>query len=220
MAKLKIYTFPDEVLSQKALPISKVEARHRRLAEDMLETMYEAPGVGLAANQIGLLERIIVVDTDYDYEDLPEDADPSKLKLPEGAEFLGGGVVMGKNPKVIINPEIILREGKVMSREGCLSVPEYTAEIERAEKIKLQFTNLDGLTETLSAEGLMCFCIQHEMDHLDGKLFIDRLGPLKKQMAKKKLLAARAEREAQGLEGPGADLHDFGSPRGSSKGKK
>lgn len=210
MAKLRIYTFPDTVLSQKALPIARVEKHHRKLADDMLETMYDAPGVGLAANQIGLLERIIVVDTDYDYEDLPEGADPTQIKLPEGAELLGGGVVSGKNPKVIINPEIVLREGKVISREGCLSVPEYTAEIERAQKIKVQYTNLDGLTETLSAEGLLSFCIQHEMDHLEGRLFIDRLSPLKKQMARKKLLAERAEREARGDTGPGSDYFDMG----------
>jgi len=218
MAKLKIYTFPDEVLSQKALPITQIEPRHKRLAEDMLETMYEAPGVGLAANQIGVLERIVVVDTDYEYEELEPGA--PLPKLPEGAEFLGGGVIFAKNPRVLINPEIIQREGKIMSREGCLSVPEYTAEIERAEKITVQYLNLDGQSETLKVDGLGSYCIQHELDHLDGKLFIDRLGPLKKQMAKKKLLAARAEREARGLEGPGDDFHDFGSPKGRSKDRK
>ena len=182
MAKLKIYTFPDLVLSQKASPIAKVDAAYRKLADDMLETMYDAPGVGLAANQVGLLERIIVVDTDYDYEELEEGATP-----PEGAELLGGGIVTGKNPRVIINPEIILREGKVMSREGCLSVPEYSAEIERAEKIKVQYLDLDGLTRTLSAEGLLSFCIQHEMDHLQGKVFVEYLSQLKQTRVRARL---------------------------------
>ncbi len=209
MAKLKIYTFPDAVLSQKALPISRIEARHRKLAEDMLETMYDAPGVGLAANQVGLLERIIVVDTDYEYLELEAGEKP-----PEGAEVMGGGVITGKNPRVIINPEIIRREGKVQSKEGCLSVPEYTAEIERAKIITVEYLDLDGVTRTLDAEGLFSMCIQHEMDHLEGRLFIDRLSPAKKELAKKRLLGERMAREASGDRGPGSDLFDMGMPKG------
>ncbi len=209
MAKLKIYTFPDAVLSQKAKPIARVEKAYRQLADDMLETMYDAPGIGLAANQVGLLERIVVIDTDFDFEEVAEGID----EMPEGAEVAGGGIITNKNPRIIINPEIIRREGKILFKEGCLSVPEYTAEVERAENIKLQYQDIDGLTQTLDAEGLLSICIQHEMDHLEGKLFIDRLSPLKKQMVKKKLLAERREREAHGDLGPGSDLHDMGGPR-------
>jgi peptide deformylase len=178
MAKLKIYTFPDIVLAKKAEPIARVEKPLHKLADDMLETMYEAPGIGLAANQVGILQRILVLDTDYDIEDAPE-----------------GEVIKNRKPQIIINPEIIAREGSILFEEGCLSVPEYNAEVRRAEKIKLQYQDVDGLTKTLSAEGLLAVAIQHEMDHLDGKLFIDRLSLVKKGLVKKQLLKERAERE-------------------------
>ena len=184
MAKLKIYKYPDIVLTQLALPIARVEKSLHKLADDMLETMYDAPGIGLAANQVGILSRIIVLDTDFDYEE------------PEDEDSLADGIITGKNPRIVINPEIILREGKITWPEGCLSVPEYTADVKRAEKIKLQYQDIDGLTQVLSADGLLAVAIQHEIDHLDGKLFIDRLSPLKKEMVRKKLRAERAEREA------------------------
>jgi len=197
MAKLKIYTFPDKILTQKALPIARVEKSYRKLADDMLETMYDAPGIGLAANQVGILERILVIDVEYDYEELTEE-----LKIPAGAEVFGRSVVTGRKPLIIINPEIIHKEGKTSISEGCLSVPEYTAEVQRYKKITLQYQNIDGLTKTLDAEDLFSVAIQHEMDHLEGKLFIDRLSPLKKEMAQKQLRKERAERE-----------HDLMDPR-------
>lgn len=192
MAKLKIYTFPDPVLAQKALPIAHVDKSFRKLADDMLETMYDAPGIGLAANQVGLLQRIVVVDTDFEMEEIPEGVEP-----PTGAEVVGNSIIVGKNPLVLINPEIIHQEGTVTFEEGCLSVPEYTAEVRRAEKIKLQFKDVDGVGKTLSADGLLAICIQHEMDHLDGKLFIDRLSPVKKEFARKKLKRERMQREEE-----------------------
>lgn len=192
MAKLKIYTFPDVILTHKAVPISRVEKSYFKLADDMLETMYHAPGIGLAANQVGILERILVLDTEYDYEELEEGQEP----LP-GQEVVAGGIITGKKPEIIINPEIIKKEGKITLNEGCLSVPEYNADVVRAEKIKLQYTNIDGLTRTLDAEGLLAVCIQHEMDHLDGKLFIDRLSPLKKEFARKRLRQDRVLREEE-----------------------
>ncbi len=188
MAKLKIYTFPDLVLAQKAKPIARVEKSYFKLADDMLETMYDAPGIGLAANQVGILEKILVVDTEYDYEEFEEG-----MLIPEDAEVIGSSLVSKKKPTIIINPEIILKEGKAMTEEGCLSVPEYTAEVPRFKKIKLQYQDINGLTQTLLAEDLFAIAIQHEMDHLDGKLFIDRLSPLKKEMAQKKLRKDRAE---------------------------
>ncbi len=192
MAKLKIYTFPDVILTHKAVPISRVEKSYFKLADDMLETMYHAPGIGLAANQVGILERILVLDTEYDFEELEEGQE-----LLPGQEVVAGGIITGKKPEIIINPEIIKKEGKITLSEGCLSVPEYNAEVVRAEKIKLQYTNIDGLTRTLDAEGLLAVCIQHEMDHLDGKLFIDRLSPLKKEFARKRLRQDRVLREEE-----------------------
>jgi peptide deformylase len=194
MAKLKIFTFPDLVLAQKASPIARVEKPMYKLADDMLETMYDAPGIGLAANQVGILQRLLVIDTDYDYEELPEGVSP-----PPGVEVFGGGIVKNRKPQIIINPEIIHREGSILFAEGCLSVPEYTAEVKRSEKIKLRYQDIDGLTQELSADGLLAIAIQHEMDHLDGKLFIDRLSALKKELARKKLKKERAEREAEEL---------------------
>ena len=191
MAKLKIFTFPDLVLTKKAAPIPRVEKDLYKFADDMLETMYEAPGIGLAANQVGVLQQLLVLDTEYDYEELPEGVAP-----PEGSEVVGGGIITGRKPKVIINPEVIHREGTIQIAEGCLSVPEYSAEVKRSEKIKIQYQDIDGLTKTMSAEGLLAVCIQHEMDHLDGKLFIDRLSPLKKEMARKRLRKERTERDA------------------------
>ncbi len=179
MAKLKIFSFPDLVLTQLAKPIARVEKSYFKLADDMLETMYEAPGIGLAANQVGILERILVLDTEYDYDE-PEE---------------GPGVITNKKPKIIINPEIIHREGKIQIAEGCLSVPEYSAEIPRSEKIKLQYQDIDGKSHVISLEGLAAVAIQHEMDHLDGKLFIDRLSPMKKELIRKRLRKERIERE-------------------------
>ena len=192
MAKLKIYTFPDMVLTKKSTPIQRVEKTMYKLADNMLETMYDAPGIGLAANQVGILDRIIVIDTDYDFEELPEGAEP-----PKNVEVVAGGIIKNRKPQIIVNPEIIYREGSILFTEGCLSVPEYSAEVKRSEKIKLQYQDLDGLTKTISADGLLAIAIQHEIDHLDGKLFIDRLSPLKKEMARKKLKQERALREAE-----------------------
>lgn len=190
MAILKIYTFPDKILTQKALPITRVEKSYRKLTDNMLETMYHAPGIGLAANQVGILERILVIDVEYDYEDLVEN-----MKIPAGSEVFGNSILSNRKPIIIINPEITHKEGKTAISEGCLSVPEFTAEVQRFKRITLQYQDIDGLTKTLKAEDLFAVAIQHEMDHLDGKLFIDRLSPLKKEMTQKRLRKERAERE-------------------------
>ncbi len=194
MARLKVYTFPDKVLAQKAAPIQRVEKLLHPLAENMLETMYYAPGIGLAANQVGILQRIIVLDTEYDLDELKEG-----VPVPQGAEVVGSNLITNKKPRILINPEIIHREGSITFAEGCLSVPEYSAEVKRSEKLKLQYQDIDGLTRTLSADGLLAVAIQHEIDHLDGKLFIDRLSPLKKEMVKKRLKQERLEQEAKDL---------------------
>jgi peptide deformylase len=189
MARLKIYTFPDQILAQKAAPVERVEARHRKLAEDMLETMYHAPGIGLAANQVGVLERIIVVDTEYESID-EGDLAPGEPP-PPGSEFVNGSYLSNKKPMILINPELVSREGTFEMKEACLSVPDYSSEVKRASKILIRYLDLDGVVRELRAEGLLSVCIQHEMDHLEGTLFIDRLSPLKKEFAKKKLLKAR-----------------------------
>lgn len=190
MARLKIYTFPDAVLAQKAKPIARVDKSYWKTADDMLETMYHAPGIGLAANQVGILERFVVIDTEYDYEELEEGE-----VAPPGAEVVSGGIITNRKPQILFNPEIIHREGKIQMSEGCLSVPEYNAEVQRSEKIQVRYQDVNGLEKILSADGLLAVCVQHELDHLEGKLFIDRLSPLKKEMAQKKLRLERSQRE-------------------------
>lgn len=174
MAKLKIFQFPDKVLLEKAKPIDRVEKTYHKLADDMFETMYSAPGIGLAANQVGVLERIVVIDVDYENKE--------------------DGEIENRKPIILINPKIIHREGSIELCEGCLSVPEYQAEVKRAEKIKVEYQDVDGARKTLSAEGLLAVCVQHELDHLDGKLFIDRLSTAKKSIARKTVIATRKER--------------------------
>ncbi len=190
MARLKIYSFPDAVLAQKAKPIARVDKSYWKTADDMLETMYHAPGIGLAANQVGILERFVVIDTEYDYEELEEGE-----VAPAGAEVVSGGIITNRKPQILFNPEIIHREGKIQMSEGCLSVPEYNAEVQRSEKIQVRYQDVNGLEKILSADGLLAVCVQHELDHLEGKLFIDRLSPLKKEMAQKKLRLERSQRE-------------------------
>ncbi len=189
MAILKIYVFPSAMLAKKAKPIERIEQKHQKLAEDMLETMYDAPGIGLAANQVGILEQMIIIDTHYEIEEFKDDDSFDELENKESEN--NEGIIINKNPMVMINPKIIYKEGHIAISEGCLSVPDYTAEVDRAKKIKVEYTNLDGLTKTLSAEELLSVCIQHEIDHLEGKLFIDRISPLKQEVVKKKLRAGK-----------------------------
>lgn len=174
MALLRIYTFPNSVLASQAKPVTRVDKSLFGLADDMLETMYHAPGVGLAANQVGILQRIIVLDAEAD-----------RLEKPENK--------VNHTPKIMINPELQHREGTVLSPEACLSVPDFSAKIKRAEKIKVRYQDLDGNTHLLCAEGFLSIVIQHEIDHLDGRLFIDRLTSLKKRMVKRALLKEQSK---------------------------
>ncbi len=205
MAKLKIYTFPDQVLAQKAKPIARVEKSYFKIADDMLETMYAAPGVGLAANQVGLLERILVIDVDYEpVEDDDKDS--------EGAEVVGGVTIRHRKPIIVINPEIVHKEGATSIAEGCLSVPEFTAEVKRSKVVTIKYRDIDGVEKLLTGEDFLAVAIQHEMDHLDGKLFIDRLSPLKKEMVRKRL---KQDRELRELE---EQMHGPLPPKKSGKG--
>ena len=161
MAILDIVTYPDERLKTKAKPVTKIDDRIQTLADDMAETMYAAPGVGLAANQVGVLERIVVVDAEY------PDADPNLL--------------------VLINPEILERRGTITWEEGCLSFPEVLEEIERSEWIRVAAHNKEGKAFEMEAQGLPAVVIQHEIDHLEGVTLIDRVSFLKKRMIHRQL---------------------------------
>lgn len=159
MAILNILHFPDERLRTKAKPVTEVTDKHRTLIKNMLETMYDAPGIGLAATQINVHERILVIDISEE-----------------------------KNqPIVLINPETLEKEGDQEFDEGCLSVPGIYETLHRAEKVLVKALNKDGESFEMEAHGLLAVCIQHEMDHLDGKLFVDYLSQLKKQRIRKKL---------------------------------
>ena len=159
MAKLKILEFPDPRLRTKATPVDVVDDELRRLIDDMFETMYDAPGIGLAATQVDVHKRLLVTDVS-----------PDKTE-----------------PYVLINPEIIEKDGVTVTDEGCLSVPGYYEEVERAEHIRVRFLDRDGNEQEMEAEGLLAVCIQHEMDHLEGKLFVDYLSESKRLRIRKKL---------------------------------
>ncbi len=172
MALREVLQFPDPRLKQKAQPLEGVSDEIRRLARDMCDVMYDEPGIGLAAPQVGEAVRLIVVDTGWS----EENAD--------------------KNPLILINPEIVEREGKIMWTEGCLSVPDFQAEVERAAKVTLVARDLDWNEVKITAEELKAVCFQHEIDHLDGILFIDRISKLKRSLyVKKRKKALRREQE-------------------------
>ncbi len=165
MALLDILEFPDERLRKQAKPVPVVDDSIRRLVDDMFETMYEAPGVGLAATQVNVHKRIIVID-------VSEEKD---------------------QPLCLINPEILSRDGVEEREEGCLSVPGIFEKVRRAESIRVRALDREGEPFELEAEGLLAVCIQHEIDHLDGKLFVDYLSPLKRQRIRKKLIKSKRQ---------------------------
>ncbi len=170
MALLPILNFPDPRLRTKAKPVTVVNDAIRTLASDMLETMYAAPGIGLAASQVDKHIQLIVMDLSEDRDD----------------------------PLVFINPKITpLSDETQPYEEGCLSIPEVYEKVDRSAKIKIDALDLQGLPFTLEAEGLLAVCIQHEMDHLDGKLFVDYLSPLKRQRIREKLTKAERLREKE-----------------------
>jgi len=156
----RILTYPDPVLKKKSAPVAIINDKIRELARDMAETMYDAPGVGLAAPQIGVLQRVIVIDVS------PKDEEPNLI--------------------VAINPEIIHASGESYEEEGCLSVPRYGANVRRHASVVVKAVNLEGEEMTWRAEGLLAVAFQHEIDHLDGILFVDHLSPLKKEIFRKK----------------------------------
>ena len=168
MPLLDILTYPNPRLANKSTPVEEVTDEIRQLVSDMLDTMYDADGVGLAAPQVGILKRIIVVDCASRYDEEGNETDE-------------------RDPHALINPVITQKEGKIVWEEGCLSVPEYTDEVERAAKVTLEALDPDGNEIEIEAEGLFSVCLQHEIDHLDGILFVDRLSRLKQSVVKKRL---------------------------------
>lgn len=165
MTKLRILEFPDPRLRKKAAPVERVDDELRQLIDDMFETMYEAPGIGLAATQVDVHKRLLVADVS-----------------PERNE-----------PHVLINPEILEKDGSTVTEEGCLSVPGYYEEVERAEHIKVRYLDRDGNERESEFQGLLAVCVQHEMDHLQGKLFVDYLSEAKRQRIRKRIEKGRRQ---------------------------
>lgn len=159
MALLPILRFPDPRLKKVAAPVSQVDDNLRKLAANMAETMYEAPGIGLAATQVDVHRRLIVIDVSEEKNQL----------------------------RVFVNPELVRCEGSALGEEGCLSVPGIYDKVERAERVTVNYLDLDGKPQTLAADGLLAVCIQHEIDHLNGTVFVDHLSQLKQTRIKNKL---------------------------------
>ena len=170
MAILHICTYPEKVLLEATEPIEKIDKEVEELAEHMAETMYSAPGIGLAANQVGVAKRLLVADI--------------APRRPES------------NLIVLANPEIIAAEGEVIIEEGCLSVPEYQTEVKRYEKITVRGMDLNGEEVEIEAEGLLAVVLQHEIDHLNGLLFIDRISRLKRDLYKRRLRKKLSQQES------------------------
>ena len=168
MTRLTILEYPDPRLRTVAQPVEAVDDELRTLINDMLETMYASKGIGLAATQVNVHRRLLVIDLSDEHD----------------------------QPLVFVNPEIISRQDIVMTQEGCLSVPGIYDDVERAERVRVRALGRDGKQFELDAEGLLAVCVQHEIDHLDGKLFVDYLSELKRQRIRKKLEKERKQRAA------------------------
>lgn len=182
MAIREILEVPDPRLKQVSVPVEKFDDELRTLVEDMFETMYDAPGIGLAAIQVGVPLRVLVIDLQPD----DEDAEPEVCTAHGGHHHTHQPTK--KEPRIFINPEILdPSEDHIVYQEGCLSVPEIFADVERPSTIRARWQDLDGAVHEEAMDGLMAICLQHEMDHLEGILFIDHLSRLKRQMALKKL---------------------------------
>src|SRR4051812_20224257 len=173
---LEILTYPDPRLRQKAKKAAEVTAELQTFAKNMIETMYESNGIGLASTQVGRDVRLLVVDTRPHTEEGEIDL-AAMTELEKAVE----------QPLVVINPEITKSEGKTTYEEGCLSVPTFYETVERFQYIELNYVDINGQKQSLKADGLLAICLQHEMDHLDGKLFIDRLSFVKSNRIKSKI---------------------------------
>ena len=169
MAKLTILEFPDPRLRTRAIAVDSVDNELRSLIDDMFETMYDAPGIGLAATQVDVHRRLLVADVSTEKDD----------------------------PRVLINPEIVEKDGVEVTEEGCLSVPGYFEEVTRAEHVKVRYLDRDGNQQEEDFDGLLAVCVQHEIDHLDGRLFVDYLSEAKRQRIRKRLEKDRRHRQQE-----------------------
>ncbi|MCD6581521.1 MAG: peptide deformylase [Desulfuromusa sp.] len=174
MALREILRYPEPLLKQKSVPVTEFNDELKQLADDMVETMYAAPGVGLAAPQVGVLQRLIILDCSA--SDEPDDL------------------------LVAVNPEVVTGEGDSLEEEGCLSVPGYWASVKRHSKATMRYQDIDGNFHEREAEGLLAIGMQHETDHLEGVLFVDRLSPLKRSIFRKKYMKMLKEKEAENAE--------------------
>jgi peptide deformylase len=181
MALRTIFEYPDPRLRTKAQPVTQFDAALGTLIDDMLETMYAAPGIGLAATQLDVHKRVVVIDISREHNE----------------------------PLVLINPEILSREGEAQTEEGCLSVPGIFDEVKRASKIRLRAHDRDGNVFERDFEDILAVCIQHEMDHLEGKLFVDYLSDLKRERIRKRLDKERRERLSQAIASAGANRRAY-----------
>jgi peptide deformylase len=165
----EILIWPDPILKQKAKPVARVDDSTRTLIKDMFETMYAADGVGLAAPQVGVLQRVIVLD--------------ARPRQPES------------QPMAMINPEIIALEGQTTYTEGCLSIPGEAEDVDRAAVVTVKFLDPEGREQTLTCDGLLAIAVQHEADHLDGTVFVDHISTLKRELIRKRMKRAKTTRE-------------------------
>lgn len=171
MPNLEIISIPDPILRKRSEPVERIDDDLKRLMDRMLQTMYDAPGIGLAAVQVGVPRRVVTLD----------------VVNKETAE----GEAPVKEPMFLINPEILWRsDERGIYEEGCLSIPEYYAEVERPARIRFAYTDREGRRQEREADGILATCVQHEVDHLDGKLFIDHISKLKRDMVVKKFQKA------------------------------
>lgn len=176
MSKLEILKYPNPLLKRKSVPVEKVTPELQTLADNMLETMYDAPGVGLAAPQVGELVRLLVIDT------RPTDDDgrfvtDEMTDLEQKVQF----------PVIIFNPEIVVKEGETSYEEGCLSVPGFIEDVKRANYVEAHGLDREGNPLVIKTDGLLAICLQHELDHLEGKLFIDRISFVKSERIKSRI---------------------------------
>lgn len=178
MALRTILEFPDPRLRTRAQPVTQFDAAVHRLVDDLLDTMYRAPGIGLSATQVDVHQRVIVIDVSEAHND----------------------------PLVLINPEIVSREGEASTEEGCLSVPGIFDAVKRAARLRVRAQDRTGVPFERDCDGLLAVCVQHEMDHLDGRLFVDYLSSLKRERIRKKLEKERKSRAQRRAVGAGAAL--------------
>lgn len=174
MSRLKILTYPDPRLKEVSTPVEKFDADLKKLSEDMLETMYDANGIGLAAPQVGVLKRFLVIDT------RPKDENGERYEYEEMTELER----QVPQPLFLANPRIVKGEGKQTFDEGCLSIPGFYETVERFDVVEVEAEDINGKTFSFKTDGTLAVCVQHEMDHLEGKLFIDRISFVKSNRIK------------------------------------